>query len=98
MMAACTDRDTLDRLHNIHASLVNNPTQIKIMASVKASMDTKDYDKGGQLVSLGKAGAQLSCRETSRARGAVENLSASVLEVIPSVNKWILQQPVPGAK
>jgi hypothetical protein len=49
---ASTDRDTLDRLHGIYASLINHPTQIKIMASVKASMEKRDYDKGDQLVSL----------------------------------------------
>lgn len=75
MIAATTDRDTLDRLHNIHRSLVNHPTQIKILASVKASMEKSDFDKGEQLISL------------------VENLSSNVLDVIPSVNKWILQQP-----
>jgi hypothetical protein len=35
MIAATTDKDTLDRLHNIHRSLINNPTQIKILSSVK---------------------------------------------------------------
>ncbi len=54
---------------------MNSPTQIKILSSVKASLDNRDFDKGEQLISL------------------VENLSQSVFEVIPSVNKWILTQP-----